>query len=161
MYLELDAIFHREGAGREFDYVFPLEDELIASDVHVKGSVVNKTGIVTLEAQADYTLSAVCARCGAPIGRPVEVPVRHTLVEPAGAPEDADDQDDEMIVVDGEKLDLDELIGEEVFLAMPYRFLCSEDCRGLCPQCGADLNLGPCACKPVIDPRWAALADLI
>ena len=155
MYLELEAIFNREGANREFDYSFALPDELIASDVHVKGSVYKKTGIVTLDAVASYTLGAVCAKCNAPIRREVSVRAQHTLIPHAETQED-----DDYIVVDNMRLDLDELIGEDIFLAMPYRFLCKEDCKGLCPQCGQDLNAGPCSCKKATDPRWDALKDL-
>ncbi len=160
MYLELEAIFNREGAAKDFDYSFPLADELIASDVHVSGSVFKKTGIVTLKAEAAYLLSAECAKCGAPIRRTETVPVEHVLIGQAETEEEEDDYDESYIVLDDLRLDLDELVGEDIFLAMPYRFLCKEDCKGLCPQCGADLNAGPCACKPATDPRWDALKDL-
>ena len=46
-------------------------------------------------------------------------------------------------------------------LAMDSKHVCSEDCKGLCATCGADLNEGPCGCKPEIDPRFAALAQLL
>ena len=58
-------------------------------------------------------------------------------------------------------LDLDEAVTTAFVLAMDTKNLCSEDCKGLCPKCGADLNLGPCGCRPEADPRWAALAQLL
>ncbi len=51
----------------------------------------------------------------------------------------------------GEELGLDRMIGDNVILTLPMRFLCREDCEGLCPLCGKDLNEGPCGCKPQID----------
>ena len=56
-----------------------------------------------------------------------------------------------------EQADLEPLARESVLLELPQAPLCQEDCRGLCAQCGADLNEGPCDCEPVRDPRWAAL----
>ncbi len=155
MYIELDAVFGNEGAGKAFDYAFALEDELIASDVHVSGRVYNKTGIVYLEGKAVYELTAVCARCNAPIRKPVEVPLSHCLI-----PHAEDDEDDYYIVVENMRLDLDALVAEDIFLAMPSRFLCRESCKGLCSICGADLNQTTCNCVKSTDPRWDVLKNL-
>lgn len=61
----------------------------------------------------------------------------------------------------GMELDLDEVMTDEFILAMDTKHLCSEDCKGRCPLCGADLNEGPCQCKPAADPRFAVLAQLL
>ena len=58
-------------------------------------------------------------------------------------------------------LDLAELARDAFILDMDTKTLCSEDCKGLCPHCGADLNLGPCSCKKDVDPRLAVLAKLL
>ena len=61
----------------------------------------------------------------------------------------------------GEEVDLEPLVREAVLLELPLAPLCQDDCRGLCPQCGADLNEGGCDCPAVeTDPRWAALDEL-
>ena len=61
---------------------------------------------------------------------------------------------------EGDSIDLDELVREQILLALPTRHLCREDCKGLCQKCGADLNAGDCSCEQgETDPRWAALAD--
>jgi uncharacterized protein len=70
------------------------------------------------------------------------------------------ERDLDFAVFENEQIDLDELVLEQLELSLPSRVLCSEECRGLCPQCGADLNVEQCNCKPQIDPRWQALADL-
>lgn len=155
MYLELEGIFNREGEIRNFDYDFSLDDELIASAVHVRGRVFNQTGIVRLEAQASYVLSAVCAKCTAPIKRQISVPVEHILISHS-----ENEDNDLYIVVEDMHFHLDELVSEDIFLSMPSRFLCREDCKGLCSVCGADLNQGKCACAKPTDPRWDALKDL-
>src|SRR2546422_132133 len=56
---------------------------------------------------------------------------------------------------------LDDLVRQEVILAVPFSPQCRADCRGLCPQCGQDLNVGACACAPPPDPRWAALREYL
>ncbi len=62
---------------------------------------------------------------------------------------------------DGEAIDIDDLVREQVLLALPPRMLCVEECKGLCAVCGANRNQSECACEPTeIDPRWAALAGL-
>jgi uncharacterized protein len=64
-------------------------------------------------------------------------------------------------VFDGKALDVDEIVKEQVLLAVPTRMLCREDCKGICPECGTDRNTGECDCVTNdIDPRWAALKNL-
>ena len=58
-------------------------------------------------------------------------------------------------------IDLDDILTTAVVLNMDSKLLCSEDCKGLCPKCGADLNLGPCDCKPEMDPRLAVLQQFL
>jgi uncharacterized protein len=65
-------------------------------------------------------------------------------------------------VFDGEALDVDEIVKEQIWLALPARALCRPDCKGFCPTCGKDKNLGECGCvEKEIDPRWAGLKDLM
>jgi len=63
--------------------------------------------------------------------------------------------------ITGTKLDVEQLIWNELLAQWPMRVLCKEDCKGLCSRCGADLNLGPCSCGREPDPRLAALASLL
>ena len=72
-----------------------------------------------------------------------------------------DEENDEIVLLEGSEVDLDELVTTAFVLAMDTKNLCSEDCKGLCAKCGADLNLGPCGCRPEVDPRLAALAQLL
>jgi uncharacterized protein len=64
-------------------------------------------------------------------------------------------------VFDGEALDIDEIVKEQILLAVPSHMLCRDDCKGICPECGSDRNTGECSCvTDNIDPRWAALKNL-
>ena len=58
-------------------------------------------------------------------------------------------------------VDLDELVMEDSYLSFPTRFLCKVDCKGLCPYCGQALNEGDCGCRKPVDPRLAALQELL
>lgn len=157
MYIELESVFSNIGEIKEFDYSFAIDDDTVCSPVKVKGRIVNKSGIVSMNAVVVYDVSAPCALCMTQINRTVTVPIEHTLLSCLENEEDFD----LYIVVENMRLDLDELIREDVFLAMPMRFLCKEDCKGLCGICGTDLNTGTCSCKKPVDSRWAALSDLL
>ncbi len=71
------------------------------------------------------------------------------------------EKDLEVAVYEDDRIDLDELVREQILLNLPIRFYCKEDCRGLCPKCGANKNLTDCNCEVKdADPRWSALKDM-
>lgn len=155
MYLELDAVFNNDGESIDIDYDFSLDDENVTTPVKVKGSVFNKTGIVHLKADAKFDYSTSCAKCNKPLLKHAKVPVRHVLLSHA----DSDDND-EFIVLDGVRLEMDLLVSEDIYLSLPTRFLCKDDCKGLCNICGVDLNEKQCGCQAPSDPRWDALKNM-
>lgn len=104
------------------------------------------------------TLEMPCRRCLKPSSVEVREEV-HLLFAETGA-EGADDPDVFVIPPRSGELDLRPAIREQWLLAAPGFVQCSEQCRGLCPQCGADLNEGPCGCQPATDSRWDALRAL-
>jgi uncharacterized protein len=83
-----------------------------------------------------------CARCLKPLKYPVSLKFAEYF---SRQPEEG------MYEFSGEEIDLDQMLGDNVVLSLPMRFLCREDCKGLCPLCGKDLNKGACGCKPQID----------
>ena len=84
----------------------------------------------------------------------------NTPVTPS-ARELQNEESDEIVLLEDGKTDAGELARTAFILGMDSKTLCSEDCKGLCPRCGADWNLGPCSCKKEPDPRLAALASLL
>ena len=112
--------------------------------------------MLELEATLSSNLHLHCDSCGKPYERVMSVPVRRLL-----ATELENEEDDEIILLSGSELDIDEAMTDEFIFAMDTKHLCSEDCKGRCPLCGADLNEGPCQCKPAADPRLAVLAQLL
>jgi uncharacterized protein len=110
---------------------------------HYEGGIM-ATGTVT------SPWEGVCRRCALPVGGTLTAAVRERFVA------DPDDDDDAYPIAEGD-LDLGPLVREAVVLELPLAPLCREDCRGLCPHCGADRNEGECGCVAPGDPRWANL----
>jgi uncharacterized protein len=104
------------------------------------------------------TLEMPCRRCLKPASVAVREDVHLLFAEPGA--EGADDPDVFIVPPHAGELDLRPAAREQWLLAAPTFVQCSEECRGLCPRCGADLNEGPCACPPVTDSRWDALRAL-
>ena len=129
----------------------------IVRPVLAQGSVVNQAGALVLNGTARSELDLVCDRCGKEFSREKVVALDMLLADEL----EQEDSEDEIFLLDGNELDLDELVTTAFVLAMDTKNLCSEDCKGLCAKCGADLNLGPCGCRPEVDPRLAALAQLL
>jgi uncharacterized protein len=106
-----------------------------------------------------------CARCLEPVVQDVKRNF-DLLYRPQGADAGREEAsvagtEAEISYYEGEGLLLEDVLREQVLLALPLKAICRQDCKGLCPQCGANLNLAKCACsEPVEDPRWSALKDL-
>ena len=118
--------------------------------------MTNHAGALELTGTARSLLDLACDRCGKKFSREKAVPLDCLLAD-----ELEDEENDEIVLLEGSEVDLDELVTTAFVLAMDTKNLCSEDCKGLCAKCGADLNLGPCGCRPEVDPRLAALAQLL
>ena len=128
-----------------------------ARPVQIDGRVRNMAGAMLLSARLSTLLSLTCDRCAKPFEREKTVEYETLL-----AFELANGESDDIVLVDGSgELELDALMQEVFLLEMDTKNLCDQDCRGLCPGCGADLNHEPCRCKKEIDPRLAKLAQLL
>jgi uncharacterized protein len=98
-----------------------------------------------------------CRRCLAAVPVAVRVRIEALFSQDRDALEDPDTYP---LARDATAIDLRPAVREELLLAVPQWVLCRDDCRGLCPRCGKDLNAGPCGCAPAPDPRWRALDAL-
>lgn len=116
-----------------------------------------------------------CRRCGGPVVGDVVVTVRERFVvgtanagdSPSAATGHARStapassaEDDEAYAMVGDELDLEPLARDAVLLELPLAPLCADDCLGLCPTCGTDMNVGTCECEAPADPRWSGLDAL-
>ncbi len=162
MRLNLKDIIHVPGGSIPFEFQLDFSDlefygmTPATQPVRVSGRVRNMADALVLEGEAVTTLSLFCDRCLQPYAEEKSVPLDTLL-----ATELAGEESDEIVLLDGDEVDLDELVREAFILGMDTKHLCSENCKGLCSGCGVDLNHEECRCKPEVDPRLASLAKLL
>ena len=120
-----------------------------------KGRIYNEAGVVHLEGTVSADMLCVCDRCGSEFESEKETSVEAILAE-----EDLGD-DVNLFQIESDGIDLEEVLSTCFILDMETKFLCREDCKGLCSGCGKNLNLGPCGCRKEIDPRFAVLEQLL
>ncbi len=120
---------------------------------------------IRLNGSLEASIKVACARCLEPVVR--EVARKFDLLyRPQGA--DAGPQERSVSTTEAEVsyyqglgILLEDVLREQMLLALPLKAICREDCRGLCPNCGANLNVEQCSCAaPLEDPRWAALKEI-
>ncbi len=166
----LDMLPILSGASQQinFDFSFmPETDGLLASvysDVEftepivVTGNVKNMAGYMVLSADVVVTYRTYCARCVEPVCSQLEISFEKDIASSS----DVSEENDDYILIEDKKLDLLIPVEEEIMLEMPSRTLCKDDCLGLCPKCGKNLNEGECSCeKKEVDPRLAILKTLL
>ena len=155
----------KEGPGysREFpfdqDSTFVVEDVVISQLRGVLRLTRTRQGIV-IQGTLRTQIATECVRCLAPFSLPCAIELSDLFVFPA--PPGSSPISNPYIVDDGGFVDLQPIIREEGILAVPIQTLCSPECKGLCPQCGQNLNEGMCECaEEPIDPRLASLRALL
>lgn len=121
-----------------------------------EGFIVNNAGALTLRGTLSAAMRCVCDRCAAEFDREVSYPLDIPL-----ASELQDEENPDYFLLEGDELDLEELLETVFILNMDTRFLCRDDCKGLCSRCGKNLNEGPCDCRKESDPRLAVLEQLL
>ncbi len=126
------------------------------AEPEAEGLVQNTAGLLTLTGTLRADMVCVCDRCAREYDCHKELPLLVTL-SADGSDEDGDD----VFPLEGNFLDLDDVLETCFILDMEAKHLCREDCKGLCDRCGANLNDGPCACKAKTDPRLAVLEQLL
>ena len=162
MKLDLREIIEVPGARLPFERELDAERlrmgsvESFTAPVMAHGEVVNTAGVLTVYAEITARMHCVCDRCGREFDMEHSVDVEVPVVQ-----EDEGDADGEAFSLEGDCLDIDDLLETAFILDMPTKFLCREDCKGVCPKCGKNLNDGECDCRPERDPRFAVLEQLL
>lgn len=153
--------------GLEVDLAEPLEVEggRFSGPVSASLSVRKTDREVIVSGMIRVSLERECGRCLKPFTGTLEVPV-DVVYDPVDelSEERHELHDDEMDTgfYRDDVIDLRELLQEQVTLSLPMKPLCSEDCRGICPVCGTDLNIATCGCRTdKVDPRLAVLKKLL
>lgn len=141
-------------AGGEGHMIGQCELNLRASRVADKVQLIGSVSVV---------VEFECDRCLSTLSIPVEASFDLLYVPPIGTEDERELEEKDLSLgfyQDG-IIDVDDLTREQIELALPMARLCSDECRGLCPKCGANMNLGECGCgEDQVDDRWAALREL-
>lgn len=166
MRIELDRL---QETGDKFAHVYEPE-ELVLDEEHARlteppeiaGRVSRSGHEVRVRGKINARAEVDCDRCLKAVTVPVETEFDVTYVPEddyrEGEAAELKEDDLSLSVYDGATIDVDELVREQLLLALPTRALCTEECKGLCPVCGADRNADACDCETKeVDPRWAGL----
>jgi uncharacterized protein len=147
------------------DLTFDEHDLTLVEPVTVEGRIRREGLEVELRGHLRAKAAIGCGRCLKSVELPIELDFTERFT-PAVSWKDEEqhelsEADLDLSAFDGEGIELDDLVKEEIMLAMPGHTLCSEECKGLCPNCGIDFNAGTCDCATKqVDSRWEKLKDL-
>ncbi|MDQ3685295.1 MAG: DUF177 domain-containing protein [Acidobacteriota bacterium] len=131
----------------------------------IAGTASRKGDEVRLRGKISARVESLCDRCARTVLVPLEIEFDAPYVPATESASienvELNQPDLDFSVYEGDTIAINDLVREQILLALPSRLLCREDCKGLCPTCGVDLNKEACACGDTeVDPRWAALAAL-
>jgi uncharacterized protein len=162
MFLDLHEIIEVPGGEVPFRCELDSDRLWFPALVHFDGAVTasgkvrNTAGILELSAIVEADMTVCCDRCNAEFSKRLSEPVTATLKA------DPDEEDyEELFPLDGDGVDVSDVLETLFILSTDRKFLCREDCKGLCDTCGKNLNDGPCGCGKQLDPRMAVLGQLL
>ena len=164
MLLGLSQIMDRPGASVTFSTSMDLHDLLygncypVSEPVLASGTVRNTAGVLVMTGNITTTIHGVCDRCASDFDADVEFPIDVVLVTELANEEN---EDEWVFPLEGDSADLEEIVRTVFVLNLDSKLLCKPDCKGMCCRCGKNLNDGPCSCQKELDPRFAALRQLL
>lgn len=161
-----------EGGKGTFAHVYQPEDlnpvderVSLSQPTTVKGQIKLAGNEVFVNGQVQTRAQLECDRCLKPVELPVSADFALEYITGVDYESSSNaalsEEELAVSVFDGQSIDVDEIVKEQILLAVPARTLCQAECKGICPECGIDLNTGQCNCAAQeVDPRWAALKSL-
>ena len=164
MLLDLSKIIACPGASVSFSTSLDLSDLRygncypVIEPVQAEGSVRNTAGVLVMTGKIYTTIHGVCDRCASDFTSNVEFPLDVVLVTELSNEEN---EDEWVFPLEGDSADLEDIIRTVFVLNMDSKLLCKPDCKGICCRCGKNLNHEACSCQKELDPRFAALKQLL
>ena len=164
MRLGLSQIIDRPGESISYSAVVDLSDLQygtcfpVTEPVKASGTVRNTAGVLVMKSEITTCIHGICDRCAAEFDREMVIPIDAVLVTELANEEN---EDEWVFTLEGDSADLDDIVRTIFVLNMDSKLLCSDDCKGLCCGCGKNLNFETCSCEKEIDPRLAALKQLL
>ncbi len=133
---------------------YPVSEPVVA-----EGMVRNTAGVLVMSGSITTTIHGTCDRCASPFDREVTFSLDDVVLVTEMANEE--NEDEWVFPLEGDSADLEEIVRTVFVLNLDSKLLCKDDCKGLCCRCGRNLNDGPCDCQKELDPRFAALKQLL
>ena len=164
MLLGLSKIIDCPGASVPFETSVDLSDLRygtsypVSEPVLATGMVRNTAGVLMMTGSITTCIHGICDRCASEFDRKIDFPIDVVLVTELANEEN---EDEWVFPLEGDSADLDDIVRTVFVLNLDSKLLCDEDCKGLCCRCGKNLNDGPCSCQKELDPRFAALKQLL
>ena len=164
MLLGLSKIIDSPGASIPFSTSVDLSDLRygvsfpVSEPVEASGIIRNTAGVLMMTGSIETRIHGTCDRCATDFDRDIHFPIDVVLVTELANEEN---EDEWVFPLEGDSADLDDIVRTVFVLNLDSKLLCSEDCQGLCHRCGKNLNDGPCNCQKELDPRFAALKQLL
>jgi len=162
MKIDISDIIKVDGASLNVEFNEPISDLNSIIDefefnnpVGFKGNITNVSSILKLNGRLETEYKAKCFRCLKDIDCKIDLVVKENFVE------SGKNADYEAYTYEGNLVELDKVLIDNIFLSLPMKQVCSEDCKGLCPICGCNLNEEVCNCKQDedINPKMEALKN--
>lgn len=158
MVLDINSLLGGSVQSLPFEYrcaADELSPDIKNGTIGATGKIRNYSGYILLTAAIHLKAKVICARCASDFETEFSYETEQKLTDKL-----ENKENDEFILVENGQFDLSEYVNSSILLELPTRFLCSEDCKGLCPKCGHNLNKSPCSCDTrEIDPRLAVLSE--
>ena len=164
MLLGLSEIMDRPGASVPFSTSVDLRDLRygnsfpVSEPAEASGTVRNTAGVLVMSGRITTVIHGVCDRCASDFDEAVDLPIDVVLVTELANEEN---EDEWVFPLEGDSADLDDIVRTVFVLNMDSKLLCKPDCKGLCCRCGKNLNFEACSCQKELDPRFAALRQLL
>jgi len=137
----------------QYGQCYPVSEPVLAS-----GTVRNTAGVLVMTGSLSTTIHGVCDRCASDFDAPVQMPIDVVLVTELSNEEN---EDEWVFPLEGDSADLEDIVRTVFVLNLDSKLLCKPDCKGLCCGCGKNLNHEACSCQKELDPRFAALKQLL
>ncbi|GAA0078022.1 DUF177 domain-containing protein [Clostridium sp. CTA-5] len=162
MKIRVSDLISRKERSKKIDYKFQMpkfefEGDIITpiSDCEVVGVIKSDKDILIMEAKAIVTLEMICSRCLDTFIYPIDIDIEERFTN------NNELQSEEIIIVLDDVLDITEIVENNIISTLPIKRLCKDDCKGLCQECGANLNKESCSCiKGDVDIRFDVLKSL-
>ena len=161
MKINVSKISRLDGASMDISFEEPILDVVDQQDGFVfekpivfKGSITNISGNLRLEGLFKVYYKANCSRCLKPVTGEAEINISEDFIKSES------EEDIDVYTFQGNYIELDRALYDNIILSLPVKLLCSEDCKGICQMCGKDLNEGQCNCKYTdINPKLEVLKN--